>query len=290
MKFCGVAFESRRDYFLIMFPFAARRIILPFLVIGVAACAGMRNGANSSASAAGPGEVGVEIASLGIDRDSGAHYVLLEDPSGDRGVPIMIGDMEAEAIDLQMNGLQPPRPLTLDLLRTIIEQTGNHVDRVVITAMRDEVYQAKIVLDGGRHNVDSRPSDAVALAVGTHAPIYVNEKLLASRSQLGELGMNVALRRAPKSDRALGLAVQDLTPTLASYFQVAPKSAVLVADVDSNASRAGVQRGDLITTIDGKPVAGVADFDREVGSLKRGAPVVLEVRRGALAQSITLKP
>ena len=102
--------------------------------------------------------------------------------------------------------------------------------------------------------------------------------------------MNVALRRAPKSDRALGLAVQDLTPTLASYFQVAPKSAVLVNEVGSNASRAGVQRGDLITTIDGKPVAGVADFDREVGTVTRGTPVVLEVRRGSLAQSITLQP
>jgi uncharacterized protein len=268
---------------------AARRILLPFVLIATAACAGMRNGANSSTSA-GAGEVEVEVASLGIDHDSGDHYVLLEDPSGDRGLPIVIGDSEAEAIDLQMNGLRPPRPLTEDLLRNVIQQTGNHVDRVVITDMRDEVYRAKIVLDGGRHSVDSRPSDAVALAMGTHAPIYVNEKLLASSSDLGKLGMNVALKRAPKSDRALGIAVQDLTPTLASYFQVAPQSAVLVADVGSNASRAGVQRGDLIITIDGKPVAGVADFDREVATLKQGTPVVLEVHRGSLAQSITLKP
>jgi hypothetical protein len=276
-----------------MFPLAARRILLPFLLTAMAACAGMGNGANSSASAAGAGEVEVEIASVGIDHDSGDHYVLLEDSNGDRGLPIVIGDSEADAIDLQMNGLQPPRPLTLDVLRNVIEQTGNHVDRVVITDMRDQVYRAKIVLDDGRHSVDSRPSDAVALAMGTHAPIYVNEKLLASRSELGELGrsgMGVALKREPKSARALGLAVQDLTPTLASYFQMPPQSAVLVNEVGSNASRAGVQRGDLITTIDGKPVAGIADFDREVAGLKRSAPVVLEVRRGTLAQSIILKP
>jgi bifunctional DNase/RNase len=271
-------------------PLAVHRILLPLLLIAMAACAGMRNGASSPAGAVGADEVEVEVASIGIDHDSGNHYVLLEDDDRDRGVPIVIGDSEAEAIGLEMNGLRPPRPLSEDLLRNVIEQTGNHVDRVVITDMRDEVYQAKIVLDGGRHNIDSRPSDAVALALGAHAPIYVNEKLFASSSQLSELGMNVALRRAPKSDRALGIAVQDLTPTLASYFQVAPHSAVLVNDVGSNASRAGVRRGDLITTIDGEPVAGVTDFDREVGSLKHGAPVVLEVRRGSLAQSITLQP
>ena len=100
-----MAFGSRRDYFLIMFPVAARRILLPFLLTAMAACAGMGNGANSSASAAGAGEVKVEIASIGVDRGTGDHYVLLEDPRGDRGVPIMIGDTEAEAIDLQMNGL-----------------------------------------------------------------------------------------------------------------------------------------------------------------------------------------
>src|SRR5216684_5714975 len=119
---------------------AARRISLPFLVIVVAACACARNSVTSSASDPMRGEVKVEVTSIGVDHDSGAHYVLLEDRGGNRGVPILIGDNEAEAISLQMHGLRPPRPLTQDLLRNVIEQTGNHVDRVVITELRNEIY------------------------------------------------------------------------------------------------------------------------------------------------------
>ena len=263
-------------------PLSVRRICLPFLLIAMAACACARNSQTSSAD-----EVKVEVVSIGMDQDSGAHYVLLEDRGGNRGVPIVIGDNEAEAIALEMHGLRAPRPLTQDLLRSVIEQTGNHVDRVVITGMSNDVYLAKIVLDGGRHNVDSRPSDAIALAMGAHAPIFVNERLLTPSS---ELGIDVSMRAVPKSERGLGIAVQELTPTLARYFEVPPASAVLVDEVSPNATRAGIQRGDLVTSIDGKTVGDVADFDREVATLKRGTPVVLKVHRGSAEQSITLKP
>jgi bifunctional DNase/RNase len=269
---------------------AARRICLPFLLIAMAACACARNGMTSARSDPGAGEVKVEVTSVGLDHDTGTHYVMLEDLGHQRAVPILVGDNEAEVITLQMHGLRAPRPLTQDLLRNVIEQTGNHVDRVVITEVRNEVYLAKIVLDGGRHKVDSRPSDAIALAMGTHAPIYVNEKLLTPDSELGELGMSVAMKGVPKTERGLGIAVQELTPTLASYFEVPPKSAVLVDEVGPNATRAGMKRGDLLTSIDGKTIAGVTDFDREVASLKEGRPIVLTIRRGRREQSVTLKP
>ena len=270
-----------------MNPIAARRIWLPFLLIMMAACACARNGVTSSASNSPAGEVKVEVASIGLDHDSGEHYVLLEDRSAERGVPILIGGNEAEAITLEMRGLRPPRPLTQDLLRNLIEQTGNHVDRVVIGEMSDDIYRATIVLDGGRHQLDSRPSDAIALALGTHAPIYVNEKLLTASS---DLGISVARSARVESQRGLGIAVQELTPTLAKYFEVQPRSAVLVDEVGANAARAGIRRGDLLTQIDGKAVADVADFDREVATLKAGQPLVLKVRRDATEQSITLNP
>jgi bifunctional DNase/RNase len=266
---------------------AARRISVLLLLTALAACACARSGSKSSASASGAGEVKVEVTSVGVDHDSGAHFVLLENLSGGRGVPILIGDNEAEAITIQMHGLRLPRPLTQDLLRNVIEQTGNHVDRVVITELRDEIYLAKIVLDGGRHKVDCRPSDAIALAMGTHAPIYVNETLLRPSS---ELGMSIARSAPPESQRGLGIAVQDLTPTLARYFDVPPKSAVLVDEVGPYATKAGMKRGDLLTSIDGKAVAGIADFQRQVATLKDSQPVVLKVRRGVAERSITLKP
>jgi uncharacterized protein len=248
----------------------------------MAACACAKSGQTVSAN-----EVKVEVVNIGMDPDSGGHYILLEDQNAERGLPIVIGDNEAQTIALEMHGLRPPRPLTQDLLRSVIEQTGNHVDRVVISDMRDDVYLAKIILDGGRHDIDSRPSDAIALALGAHAPIYVNSRLLASNS---ELGLNVAMKNSPKPERGLGIAVQELTPNLARYFDVPPASAVLVDDVDSSATRAGIRRGDLVTSIDGKSVADVADFDRQVATLKRGAAVVLKVRRGGAEQSITLEP
>ncbi len=259
----------------------------PLLLIAAAACACARGGATSATGDFRPGEVKVEVSSVGIDPDSGAHYVLLQDRASDRALPILVGDNEAEAISLQMHGQQAPRPLTQDLLRNVISETGNHVDRVVITELRNEVYHARIVLDGGRHNVDSRPSDAIALALGTHAPIYVNERLLASAP---EPGMNVTMKAAPKRKAGLGIAVQDLTPTLARYFEVSPKSAVLIDEVNPTAKEAGLQRGDLLTSIDGKAVTEVADFDREVATLKDGRPVVLKVRRGATERAITLQP
>lgn len=267
-----------------MSPKVTRRIFLPLLVVVAAACACTRRGTSGSATAAG--EVRVEVASVGLDRETGAHFVLLEDQNSDRGLPILIGDNEAETIILEMHGLKPPRPLTQDLLRSVIEQTGNHVDRIEISEVRDEVYFAKIILDRGRHNVDSRPSDAIALAINTHAPIYVNEKLLEPTSKL-QMG---AVSYLPKSERALGITVQQLTTTLASYFEVSPKSAVLVADVDGAAKRAGLQHGDLITRIDGNAIGGLADFDRQVAGLKDGNPVTLTVKRDGVEKSITMRP
>ncbi|HLI79100.1 MAG TPA: bifunctional nuclease domain-containing protein, partial [Candidatus Binataceae bacterium] len=157
--------------------------------------------------------------------------------------------------------------------------------RVVISDLRDEVYFAKIFLDDGKHNLDSRPSDAIALAVGTHAPIFVNEKLLEPNSKL-KMGLS---EQAPKSARGFGITVQELTPALADYFEVTPKSAVLVDEVEEAAKGAGVKRGDLLIGIDGNGVAGLEDFDRQVASVKEGAPVILKIKRGKDEKSITVQ-
>lgn len=227
----------------------------------------------------------MQVTSVGMDRDSGAHYVLLDDQSQQRALPILIGDNEAQAIMLELHGLQPPRPLTHDLLRSVIEDTGNRVDRVVISEMRDEVFFAKIFLDHGKTPIDSRPSDAIALAMGTNAPIYVNDRLLQARSEVGMAGT-----RFPRSVLAAGVRVQELTPEIAAYFNVPPRSAVLVADAGPEAGRAGLHPGDLITRVDGKPVKALDDFDRIIDRHKDGAPVRFTVKRGQSEQEIAVKP
>ena len=142
----------------------------------VAACACSHASAPDSAQVKAD-QVKVEVASVGVDGDTGEHYVLLADHAGQRELPIAIGDTEAQAIMLELHGIKAERPLTHDLLREMIEQTGNHVDRVVIGDLRNETYYAVIYLNRGRYQMDSRPSDAIALALGANAPIFVAARL-----------------------------------------------------------------------------------------------------------------
>ncbi len=259
----------------------APRAYLSVLLATVAVCACARE----HRVGARPHEVEVEVATVGLDRESGGHFVLLEDEPHHRQLPIMIGGHEAQAIMLELHGLKPPRPLTHDLLRSIIEKTGNRVDRVVIYDLRAEVYYAKIYLDRGKYALDSRPSDAIVLAIGARAPIYVNAKLLFPRAELG-LGPSAHL---PESARGAGLTVQELTPGLAAAFNVAPGSGLLVAAVDERAGQAGVERGDLVTKIGGQPVARLADFARALSAAGQGQPLTLTIRRGGAERTVTLK-
>ena len=105
------------------------------LIAAMAAAACADHGVQSDRS-----EIPVKVANVGFDQESGAHFVLLEDQAGKRTLPIMIGDDEARAIMFELRGIKPPRPLTYELLRNVIEQTGNRDDRIVNGQMRDEVY------------------------------------------------------------------------------------------------------------------------------------------------------
>src|SRR5271166_6252911 len=205
-----------------------RHLCLLLLAAVVAACSCSRSPSNSSASAqVSPDDVRVQVARVGFDDQTGANYVLLLDETESRSLPIMIGENEAQAIKLALRGIKPERPFTHDLIRSIIGQTGNSVDRIVIADMRDEIYYATIYMDGGRYSIDSRPSDAIALAVGMNAPIYVNDKLFESAPSMG-LG---AGGKIPDTANALGLTVEELTPGLASAFGQPAARGVLVSGV-----------------------------------------------------------
>lgn len=106
-------------------------------------------------------------------------YVLLTD--GERKLPIMIGAFEASAITYAIENHRPDRPLTHDLLKTAIEQLGGEVLRVVVDDLWHETYYAKVYMRSGKKEfvLDSRPSDAIALAIRAGAPIFVVEGILA---------------------------------------------------------------------------------------------------------------
>ena len=156
------------------------RLVWRLLLVAIVALAGCRHRLAERTD-----QVRVEVASVGFDRESGVPFVLLEEKVGKRRLPIWIGDNEARAIMFELRGMTPQRPLTSDLLKSVIEKTGNHVDRVVIGDLRDQTYYADIYLDNNHYRIDSRPSDAIALALGLKAPIYVSPKLFESAAAAG---------------------------------------------------------------------------------------------------------
>ena len=123
----------------------------------------------------------VDIIGLSTSPSSGGAYALvLGEVEGNRRLPIIIGAFEAQAIALELEKIQPPRPMTHDLLRDTFEAVDVDVTEVVIDELREGTFFAKIRYrhDGEEHQLDSRPSDAVALAVRVDAPIFVAPMVL----------------------------------------------------------------------------------------------------------------
>ncbi|MBK7629565.1 MAG: bifunctional nuclease family protein [Ignavibacteriales bacterium] len=124
-----------------------------------------------------------EILGLSTNPSTGGAYaILLKEIEGSRRLPIIIGAFEAQAIALEMEGIKPPRPLTHDLLKTLVDNLGANVIEIVVNELKENTFYAKIVLEssGLTNEIDARPSDAIALAVRTFAPIYVNELVMSS--------------------------------------------------------------------------------------------------------------
>ena len=126
------------------------------------------------------GPIPMEVLGVRVELPSNQPIVLLREQDGERHLPIWIGGSEATAIATALEGVTPPRPLTHDLMRSVIDAVGALATRVVITEMRDSVFYADLSLDisGREVHVSSRPSDAIALAVRTGTPVYALEAVL----------------------------------------------------------------------------------------------------------------
>jgi len=120
----------------------------------------------------------VDVIGVRVEMPSNNPIVLLRESTGDRYLPIWIGAVEATAIAFAQQGVVPPRPLTHDLIRDLLEATGNALTEVRITEMRDNVFYATLVLASGIE-VSARPSDSIALALRTGARIVCAEEVLA---------------------------------------------------------------------------------------------------------------
>jgi hypothetical protein len=140
------------------------------------------------------------VKALIVDPIANMPVVILRDDAEKNLLPIWVGIFEANAIALQMEGVTTPRPMTHDLLKSVIEKVEGGVVRIVINALEENTFYAQIHLRVANREllVDSRPSDAIALALRTNAPVYVEEEVLEKSRQHDETpdGQNSArLRR-----------------------------------------------------------------------------------------------
>ncbi|KYH31108.1 bifunctional nuclease family protein [Neomoorella mulderi] len=130
----------------------------------------------------------VKVKQIVLDQ-SLSPVVLLSDQEGTQVLPIWVGPFEAQAIALALQGILTPRPLTHDLLRSLCENLGVEVKKVLVQDIRDGTYYAELYLRQGDKEivVDARPSDAIALALRTNAPLYITEKVAAYTLNIEDL-------------------------------------------------------------------------------------------------------
>lgn len=134
----------------------------------------------------------VKIDSIRVSLMSQHRVVVLKETNSDRYLPIWIGPFEADAITIQLQGVEVQRPLTHDLLKSIIEEMGATVSHVIVSELKNDTFYARIVMDvdGNSLEIDARPSDAIALSVRVNAPLFVNEEVMELASITPEVGLD----------------------------------------------------------------------------------------------------
>jgi len=148
--------------------------------------------------------------------------VILKEKVSDRYLPIWIGPAEADAIAVKLQGVAVPRPLTHDLLNSVIDTLGASVDSIIVNDLKNDTFFAKVILDvdGKQVDVDSRPSDALALAVRTGVPIFADESVMDKAGILldGETGKPVFEEGDESGGREGGMSEEDMKKKMSAFY------------------------------------------------------------------------
>jgi len=157
--------------------------------------------------------VEVTIDSVRVSLMSPQRLVVLRDTNSDRYLPIWVGPYEAESITVALNEIEIVRPLTHDLLKNLFITFGAHIKRVEIVALREDIFYGNIVAEaeGQTFNIDSRPSDAIALAVRAHVPILVDPSVMTSAAIAPE--QDLRTHKPPQSTSLNDMAQPSATST-----------------------------------------------------------------------------
>lgn len=223
--------------------------------------------------------VEARVKTMLIDPNSQTPVVVLETVADKKPLPIWIDVPEARAIALELEHVSLPRPLTHDLIRNILQSVGATLQRVTITELRNNTYFANLSLATKEKviHIDSRPSDAIAVALRMKAPIFVSTQVLAKSKPLpGPTG------RAEQNQKKLGFQAQDLTAELAKLFDSQQQKGVLVTDVATGgaATRAGLQRGDIITKANEQAISSTIELESAIQAAKSPQLKIEVIKKG----------
>ena len=230
----------------------------------------------------------VHVKGVTMDPYGNTPIVILEDAERHQAFPIWIGLSEAQAISRALDGTPALRPMTHVLLQNILRRLQVEVARITIHDLRRNTFYASIFLRQGLKTmtIDARPSDAIALALGVEAPIFVAKKVLGS---VRTVTLSVT-GRAPREAKKFGMHLQAIDGMLAGAFHLSDTKGVLVAFVEagSQAEHHGIRRGDVITDVDGRQVNTLQDLVDIFKAKKIGQDLVLQVTREQQAQTIRM--
>ncbi len=206
----------------------------------------------------------MEVKGVRLDAIGQNPVVILADKDGKKALPIWIGLLEANAIDRELRNITSTRPMTHDLLHSILEQVHAKLKEVKIVDLKDHTYYAKLFLTLNKENieVDARPSDAIILALKSKAPVYVSAKIIQDQG--------ITLTRKEAFGERYGIRIQELTPSLASHFNFKDQKGVLVSEVipGSLSESSGIKAGDIITKVNLKEVGSVHEFEEAFDAIQ----------------------
>jgi bifunctional DNase/RNase len=230
--------------------------------------------------------VAVELASVGVVPILGTPVVLLREPESGNIVPIFIGPNEARAIIMAQRGIEAPRPMTHDLLINLMESMGGTLERVVVDELSNGTYHGALevlLADGNMIRIDSRPSDALAMAVRSGAAILVAPAIL-------EAGEDIPFEGLGDDDivTALGITVMSVTPDLRQALQLPDQPGVLISSVRGMAQMAGLQPGALIVKVNDQTPATPLTFLELVNDTETGEKAKVEYWHDGEFQTVEL--
>lgn len=227
--------------------------------------------------------VEVEVATVGMSGMAGVPVVLLREPGAREVIPIFIGVAEARAILRALTGERPPRPLTHELLGDVLAGAEVALTRVYVDALTESTFLGMLELSvPGRDaplRIDSRPSDAIALALTAGASIHVAPEVLEAARQIEYQGFD------DQVVVALGITVTPLDDDLREALGLPDRAGVLVSDVSGEAAEAGLEPGDLLLAVNGETPENPLHFLELVRDTPAGEPARLRVwQRGEIVE------